>query len=54
VPEYADGDGLDPFWRGFFSLACLDMVLDPEVDVAMEVFSDILGPHPGKRLADST
>jgi hypothetical protein len=49
-----DGNWLNSFGRRVLSLVRLDLTLYPEVNVSMEVFPDIRGPHLGERLSDRT
>jgi hypothetical protein len=47
-------DWNDSFGRRVLPLVCPDLLLDSEIDVTVDVFSDIRGPHPGERLTDRT
>jgi hypothetical protein len=49
-----DGDGIDSFGQVILSLVLSDLALDPKIDIAVEVFSYIHGPHPDERLANRT
>jgi hypothetical protein len=35
-----------------FTLVCPDLSLYPESNVTIDVLTDVVGPHPGERLAD--
>jgi hypothetical protein len=48
------GDGFYSVGGQIFALVGPDLSLDPEVDVAVDVFPDIMGPHPCERLTDHT
>jgi hypothetical protein len=47
-----DGDGFNSLGRGILSLVGLDLPLDAEIDVAMDILSNVRGPHHGERPAD--
>jgi hypothetical protein len=50
----SDGYGFNSLGRGILTIIGSDLPLDAEIDVAMDIFSDIRGPHPGQRLSDRT
>jgi hypothetical protein len=54
VDDDNNRDWFDSFGRRVLPLVGPDLSLDPEIDVPVDVFSGIRGPHPGERLADCT
>jgi hypothetical protein len=48
------GVGFTRLGVGTLALVGPNLPLNPEINVAVDIFSDVMGPHPGKRLADHT